>query len=266
MRHRSDPSARPRASRSRAGPTAATADRASNGGAGAEPTGPTRCGDGRARPGTTRRGACPHDGDPPPRRRVARTPSYVAFLPSLGRADHTLTGPEALRYDEVASLLSTELGRRIVFEPDSLLAHRRRLRAAGAESADVQLVIDATARMGLAAEVTPDLERLLGRPATRLPAFVAAHRGTWRPDRRSRAWRGTPITAPPRRLPAAGPPRAPVRRGRGRRGAHAAAAVGRRRGRSARGLHPLARRRRLTATGGGQPSVASGRVTRRWRW
>src|SRR6056297_152753 len=180
MRHRSDPSARPRASRSRAGPTAATADRASNGGAGAEPTGPTRCGDGRARPGTTRRGACPHDGDPPPRPRVARTPSYVAFLPSLGRADHTLTGPEALRYDEVASLLSTELGRRIVFEPDSLLAHRRRLRAAGAESADVQLVIDATARMGLAAEVTPDLERLLGRPATRLPAFVAA---SWWPTR-----------------------------------------------------------------------------------
>lgn len=93
----------------------------------------------------------------------------------------TLTGPEALRYDEVASLLSAELGRPIVHEPDPLLAHRRKLLAAGAPSAyvNVQLVINVTARWGLAARLTPDLERLLGRPPTRLADFVAAHRGAF---------------------------------------------------------------------------------------
>jgi uncharacterized protein YbjT (DUF2867 family) len=98
----------------------------------------------------------------------------------------TLTGSEALRYDHVASLLSAELGRVITYEPDSLLAHRRKLLASGSPSAyvNVQLVINATARLGLAARVTPDLGRLLGRSPTRLPEFVATHREAFAPQDR----------------------------------------------------------------------------------
>ena len=44
---------------------------------------------------------------------------------------YTLTGPEALDYDRVASILSTALGRPITYEPIGLLRYRRELQAQG---------------------------------------------------------------------------------------------------------------------------------------
>jgi len=110
----------------------------------------------------------------------------VAALVLQQPSDHvgstyTLTGAEALRYDEVASMLSAALGRPITYEPDGLLAARKAMIAGGADStyANVQLVINATARLGMAAKVTDDLPRLLGRPPRSLWTFVTTHRAVW---------------------------------------------------------------------------------------
>ncbi len=96
-------------------------------------------------------------------------------------ATYTLTGSRAYRYDEVASMLSAAVGRPITYEPGKLLASRSAMIAAGADAtfANVQLVINATARLGMAKRVTGDLPRLLGRPPTTLQSFVESHCNAW---------------------------------------------------------------------------------------
>lgn len=93
----------------------------------------------------------------------------------------TLTGPEAIGYHDVAVMLSAELGRAVRYEPDGLLAARRRLLGAGFDTtyANVQLVINLTARLGMAKRTTDELERVLGRSPTTLGGFIALHRDVW---------------------------------------------------------------------------------------
>ena len=81
----------------------------------------------------------------------------------------------------LASMLSAELGRPIVYLPQSLLGYRRELRGQGLPSAyvTVQLLINLIARVGLAAQVTDTVETLLGRPATTLAAYLHDHRDSW---------------------------------------------------------------------------------------
>ncbi len=100
--------------------------------------------------------------------------------PHAGRA-YTLTGPEALGYDRVASMLSAELGRVVGYEPRSLLAYRRELRGSGLpdDFVTVQLVINLVARLGLAARVTGTLEQVLGRPPTSLATYLHDRRDRW---------------------------------------------------------------------------------------
>jgi uncharacterized protein YbjT (DUF2867 family) len=94
----------------------------------------------------------------------------------------TLTGADAIGYHDVASMLSAELGRVILYRPDGLIAARRALLAAGYDStyANVQLVINLTARLGMAKKTTGELASLLGRPPTSLGAFIAEHADAWR--------------------------------------------------------------------------------------
>lgn len=98
----------------------------------------------------------------------------------------TLTGPAALTYFQVAALLTSRLGRPIEYQPVGLLRYRRELLAQGLDPAyvNVQLVINAVARVGLAARTTPDVERLLGRGPIPLDAFIADHAGAWQSDGR----------------------------------------------------------------------------------
>jgi uncharacterized protein YbjT (DUF2867 family) len=116
----------------------------------------------------------------------ARDVAEVAVRALLDPAAHagrhpTLTGPEAVGWQEVAGLLSAALGRPVRYETTGPLRHRRDLIAAGAEPAyaNVQLAIHLTCRLGLAARRTPDLGRCLGRPPRRLGAFIAEHAGVW---------------------------------------------------------------------------------------
>lgn len=97
-----------------------------------------------------------------------------------GRA-YTVTGPAALDWDQVAALLSTELGRPVRYDAVGPLTRRRELLRAGhpADYVTVQLVIDTVARLGLAARVTDTVERLLHRQAIPLAQYVHDRRELW---------------------------------------------------------------------------------------
>ena len=102
--------------------------------------------------------------------------------PHTGRV-YTLTGPAALDFYHVAAMLSAELRRPINYEPQRLLAYRHTLRQAQlpASYVNVQLVINAVARLGLAGKLTDTVPELLGRPALALPEYLHDHRDVWRP-------------------------------------------------------------------------------------
>lgn len=116
-----------------------------------------------------------------------RDVAAVAARLLTGQQEHpgalTLTGPQALSFAAAADLLTAELGRPIRYLPQSLLEHRRHLRASGAPPAyvNVQTVIDLTTRLELASRITDHLPRLLARPATTLQQFVHDHRDAWTP-------------------------------------------------------------------------------------
>ncbi len=115
-------------------------------------------------------------------RDVAAVAALVLADPAAHRAQaYTLTGPEALDYDRVASLLSAALGREITYVPVGLWSYRRALLAQQLPGAfvNVQLVINLVARLGLAARVDDTLPRLLGRPAGTLAQYIADHRELW---------------------------------------------------------------------------------------
>lgn len=115
-------------------------------------------------------------------RDVAAVAARVLLRPEThGGAPLTLTGPEALTFHDAAALLTAELGRPVTYVRQSLLERRRELRARGDDPTlvRVQLVIDITTRLGLAKKVTPDVSRVLGRPATTLAEFVHDHRDAW---------------------------------------------------------------------------------------
>lgn len=109
----------------------------------------------------------------------------VAVLALRDPATHAgkaydLTGPEAHTYGHVASLLSAELARPVTYEPIGLLRYWRELSDEfPREYKIVQLVINVTARLGLAAKVTDDLPRLLAHPPRSLRTYIHDARTTW---------------------------------------------------------------------------------------
>lgn len=115
-------------------------------------------------------------------RDVAAVASLALRHPVSYAGAHTLTGPEALDWSDVASMLSATLARPIKYEPIGFLRYRRELTVAGSppDAARVQLMIQFVARLGLAAKVTSDVHRLLGRPATRMTQFIEDFAAAWR--------------------------------------------------------------------------------------
>jgi uncharacterized protein YbjT (DUF2867 family) len=118
-------------------------------------------------------------------RDVAEVAALVLADPTGHEAQaYTLTGPEALDYHQVASLLSAMLGRPIDYQAIGLLRYRRELRAQDLPGAyvNVQLLINVVARLGLAARVNDTIRTLLGRPPTTLAAYISDHRALWGAD------------------------------------------------------------------------------------
>lgn len=97
--------------------------------------------------------------------------------------EYTLTGAEALGWDDVASILSSELSRPIHYEPIGLLTARQEMKAAQLPSAyvNVQLLINVVARVGLADTMTDQISTLLGRPPRRLVDYIHDNRELWKP-------------------------------------------------------------------------------------
>lgn len=94
---------------------------------------------------------------------------------------YTLTGREALTYDEVAEILTRVLGRRIVYARPGALRFYRAMRRRGHPRgfAAVMVALYTTARLGLAGELSPELEQLLGRAPTGLATFARDHAAAW---------------------------------------------------------------------------------------
>ncbi len=94
---------------------------------------------------------------------------------------YTPTGAAALTYDEIATILTAELGRPIRYADPSLLAFWRRLRhrATSRAMVGVMLGIYTAARLGLAAGITDDVDRITGHPPIAFPAFAHDFRDAW---------------------------------------------------------------------------------------
>lgn len=92
-----------------------------------------------------------------------------------------LTGPESLDYGEFAQALTRALGRPIHYRALSEEQTRATLLAQGLAPARVEarLAFLALARQGAFSAISPDVERVLGRRARPLAAFVQDYRETW---------------------------------------------------------------------------------------
>lgn len=96
-------------------------------------------------------------------------------------AGYTLTGPESLGFDQVAAILTRELGRSVRYRPASVLGYARHLSRRGMPAVQVlvQTVLHTGLRRGQAERLDPTLERLLGRPGGTLEQYVHDHRAIW---------------------------------------------------------------------------------------
>ncbi len=95
----------------------------------------------------------------------------------------TPTGP-ALTYDEVAQVLSAELGRRIRYARPGVLGYARHARDRlhmPPPMIAITTVLHTTARLGLAGFETDDVRAVTGRPPATFAQFAHRERATWLP-------------------------------------------------------------------------------------
>jgi uncharacterized protein YbjT (DUF2867 family) len=93
---------------------------------------------------------------------------------------YALTGKEALTYYEVADIFTSVLGKPIRYNP-SLLKFIWQMRSSGLSMGFilVMVAIYATARLGLAGEITPDIEQLLNRSPITIRQYVEDYAECW---------------------------------------------------------------------------------------
>ncbi len=94
---------------------------------------------------------------------------------------YPLTGARALNYFEVARQFTAVLGRPIAYRNPSPLTYVRHMRGQDHHWAFalLTLALYTTARLGLAAAVTDDVARLLGRPPTSLRRYIEDYQQAW---------------------------------------------------------------------------------------
>jgi uncharacterized protein YbjT (DUF2867 family) len=117
----------------------------------------------------------------------ARDVAAVAAAALLDPAAHrgrawTPTGPEALRYDEVAAVLTEVLGRRIRYTRPGLPRYLRHARSRLAMPWSMALVTGAiytAARLGRASSLTGDVRAVTGRDPVGLREFAEREQEVW---------------------------------------------------------------------------------------
>ncbi|HEX7118761.1 MAG TPA: SDR family oxidoreductase [Longimicrobiales bacterium] len=102
--------------------------------------------------------------------------------PHAGRK-YTLTGGEAVGYDDVAAAISEAAGKPVAYRPISIEEARSRMEARGVPEflVDAQLAIAAYQKAGgPTARVSGDVERILGRPPRTVRDFARDHADAFR--------------------------------------------------------------------------------------
>ncbi|MFZ5814942.1 MAG: NmrA family NAD(P)-binding protein, partial [Bacillota bacterium] len=95
---------------------------------------------------------------------------------------YTLT-EKAYDFDQVAAIFARELNRPIRYTRPSVFRYRRLMRSLGAPEGIINLttMMYVMARLGLSADVTDDLGRILGREPLSMAQFVRDYAAVWTP-------------------------------------------------------------------------------------
>lgn len=97
----------------------------------------------------------------------------------------TPTSEQALRWDEVAAVLSEVLGRRITYRRPSLagyVRHARTVLGFDVPMTAMTTLIHATARVGVAGRLTEDVSTVTGRAPITLEEFARREHQVWQPQ------------------------------------------------------------------------------------
>lgn len=114
-------------------------------------------------------------------RDVAAVAEHVLTTDGHDGATYTITGPEALTYDQVAETVGRVLGKPVRYEQLTPEQDRSALLSAGVPAwlADGLVELAEVARSGGAAAVTDEVQKATGRPARSLEEFVTEHRAAF---------------------------------------------------------------------------------------
>lgn len=94
---------------------------------------------------------------------------------------YTLTGPVALDYHEIAHIMTEELGRPIRYSQPSALRFAWRFWRRGHKPLQILIMIllYLNTRRGMAAQVSPAYEQIMGKAPRTMRQFVRDHRDCW---------------------------------------------------------------------------------------
>lgn len=94
---------------------------------------------------------------------------------------YTITGSEAIAYDQVANTFTQLLGRKITYTNPGLLKFRKSIIQQGTkkEFANVMTVLYLTTKLGMAKKVTSTAELILGRKPASIRDFILKHKAIW---------------------------------------------------------------------------------------
>ena len=115
-------------------------------------------------------------------RDVAEAAAAVLTGEGHERRAYPLTGAEEFDLYGASTVLSEAIGRRVAYRNPSIPAFLRHMRATG-RPLSLGLVMTGVytiARLGLASGVSPELERIIGRPPTTLRSFAGDYASAWR--------------------------------------------------------------------------------------
>jgi uncharacterized protein YbjT (DUF2867 family) len=114
-------------------------------------------------------------------RDVGAVAARVLTEPGHEYAAYELTGAEALDYYQVAALFSGELGRQVTYRQPSIPRFVRAMRGRRTPWPFILVMVGlyTATRSGAAAQVTDQVERLLGRPPITVRQYIRDYRDCW---------------------------------------------------------------------------------------
>ncbi|NBI08163.1 SDR family oxidoreductase [Senegalia massiliensis] len=114
-------------------------------------------------------------------RDIARAAAISLIENKYKNISITLTGKEAIDYNEVSKILSEVLGRKIEYKNPSLLRFRKERikRGTPKEFANVMTLLYLMTKLGTAKDITYDLEKIIGREPIGFKQYAIDHKDYW---------------------------------------------------------------------------------------